>query len=98
MSNPLITMESFSIQDRLDVDNPTKENSGRATLKFYVRGISKDDLTYLRENLKTRQETLAKKVTDTAKACEKDPIICASYNRKVTEFQKKYQEYTRASG
>ena len=27
MSNPLITMESLSVQERLDPDNPTKENS-----------------------------------------------------------------------
>lgn len=37
MSNPLITMESFSLQEKLDSDNPSKENSGRATLKFYIR-------------------------------------------------------------
>ena len=98
MSNPLITMESFSLEDKLDADNPTKENSGRATLRFYVRWISMDDITYLKENLKLRQEELEKSINSTVKACEKDPIICASYNKKIIAFQKKYQEYTRASG
>ncbi len=98
MSNPLITMESFSIAENLDADNPTKENRGRATLRFYVRGISKDDLTYLKENVKLRQEELWKKISDTVKTCEKDPILCASYNSKIVWFQKKYQEYMRASG
>jgi hypothetical protein len=52
MSNPLITMETFSVQEKLDLDNPTKENTGRSTLRFYIRGVSKDDIQFLTENLK----------------------------------------------
>lgn len=47
MSNPLITMENLSLTAKLDMNDPNKENSGRATIRFYVRGLSQDDLKYL---------------------------------------------------
>lgn len=97
MSNPLITMESFSLQEKLDADNPNKENKGRVTLRFYVRGVSKDDILFLKENLKARQESLSQGIAESVKLCEKDPIICASYNRKLIAFQQKYIEYKRSA-
>ena len=96
MSNPLITLENFSIEDHLDERNPTKQNSGRATLRFYIRGVSKDDITYLKENLKSRQDALRTKIDENVKVCAKDPIICASYNKRLTAFQTKYTEYERS--
>lgn len=96
LSNPLITMESFSLQEKLDKNNPNKENTGRASLKFYVRWVSKDDLTYLKENLKTRQAKLVANIDDNVKQCEKDTILCASYNKKLLMFQVKYREYERS--
>jgi hypothetical protein len=94
MSNPLITMESFSIQNKLDLDNPNGANSGRAALKFYVRWISKDDITFLKENVKARQASLQGRIDDSVKQCQKDAIICSS--KKLLAFQQKYLEYTRA--
>lgn len=96
MSNPLITMESFSLQEKLDKENPNKENSGRATLRFYVRWVSKDDILYLKENLKSRQLKLKTSVANNVQACEKDPIWCASYNKKLSSFNQKYLEYERS--
>ena len=32
------------------------------------------------------------------KSCQKDAIICASYNKKLTAFQQKYLEYQRSTG
>ena len=80
MSNPLIIMTNFSLQNVLDADNPNGENSGRATLRFYVRGISKDDLLYLRETIKSRQEEFSRKITESLK---KKKII--SISKKQTE-------------
>lgn len=97
LSNPLITMESFSLQEKLDKNNPNKENNGRATLKFYVRWVSKDDLSFLKENLKTRQIKLITSIDENVKLCEKDSIVCASYNKKLSLFQIKYREYERSS-
>lgn len=96
MSNPLITMESLSIQDKLDLDNPTKENSGRSTIKFYIRGVSKDDIQFLNESLKWRRADLAARIDDSVKTCQKDGVLCASYIKKLTNFQKKFDEYSRS--
>jgi hypothetical protein len=96
MSNPLITMESFSLQDKLDKDNLNKENSGRATLRFYVRWVSKDDIGYLKENLRVRQLKLKTSINTNVQSCTKDPIWCASYNKKLTSFSQKYLEYERS--
>lgn len=96
MSNPLITMESLSIQEKLDPDKPDKENSWRVTLRFYVRGISTSDITFLKENLKIRQEKLKWMIDENVKICEKDTIYCNSYMKKLQDFQQKYREYLRS--
>lgn len=95
MGNPLMSVTSFSLQNILDPNNPNGENSGRVTLKFYVRGISKDDLLFLWESLKSRQENLWKEIDDNIKQCEKDGLICASYINKLKIFKVKYNEFTR---
>jgi hypothetical protein len=95
MSNPLITMESFSLQDSLDVkNNPQKENFGRATIRFYIRGWSKDDVTYLRESLKTRKDDLGKKIENAVKECKNNDVLCSQLGR-LTDFQKKFTEFIR---
>lgn len=95
MSNPLITMENFSVQEKLDLDNPTKENSGRSTLRFYIRGVSKDDIQFLIESLKWRRSDLSTRIEESVKTCQKDGVLCASYIKKLLSFQKKFDEYTR---
>lgn len=95
MSNPLITMETFSVQEKLDLDNPTKENAGRASLRFYIRGVSKDDIQFLTESLKWRRSDLGTRINENVKTCQKDGVLCASYIKKLTSFQKKFDEYSR---
>lgn len=95
MSNPLITMESLSLQEKLDLDNPTKENSGRATLRFYIRWVSKDDIQFLSENLKVKRADLQARIEENVRACEKDWVMCAIYSPKLKAFQKKFDEYSR---
>jgi hypothetical protein len=95
MSNPLITMESFSLQERLDPTNPAKENSGRATLKFYIRGVSKDELGFLGEYIKTLQTRIEARITERIKSCEANGVFCNI--KSLSDFQKKYQEYIRSS-
>lgn len=96
MSNPLITMSSFSLQNILDPDDPSGENSGRANLRFYIRWVSKDDLLYLRENLKSKQEEIGNKLAESMKWCEKDGVICAGYKSKLTQFDIKFREFKRS--
>ncbi|GAB0175080.1 MAG: hypothetical protein HHAS10_09590 [Candidatus Altimarinota bacterium] len=95
MSNPLITMEALSMQEKLDLDNPTKLNTGRATLRFYIRGVSKDDIQFLSENLRVRRTDLEARIQENVRACENDGVMCAVYNPKLKAFQRKFDEYSR---
>lgn len=94
MSNPLMTMEALSLQDPLDIKKPDEPNSGRVTIRFYVRWASKDDVTFLRENLRTRQEELGKKITTAVSDCQKNEVLCSKLDE-LKIFQKKYDEYMR---
>ncbi len=96
MSNPLLTIQSFSLQNTIDPTKPNEENSGRASIRFYVRGVSKDDLTYLKENIRTRQEALSKLVTESVTACKQNGSLC-TYNKDLMNFQEKYNQFSLAS-
>lgn len=95
MSDPLITFSNLSIQDIIDKDNPSAENGWRATITFYVRGITKEDLAYLKENLKVRREDLWKKIDDAIKFCTANKVLCPS-NKKLDTFQLKFKEFQRS--
>ncbi len=94
MSNPLITMESFSLQNTLDLTNPEKINNGRATIRFYMRWSSKDDVTYLRDSLRERKDLLEKKIDASVNDCRKNEVLCSQLAR-LENFQKKYKEFLR---
>ncbi len=94
MSNPLITMEAFSLQDPLDLKNPDKINNWRVTIRFYVRGSSMDDVTYLRENLKTRKDELLANINSAVSGCQQNEVLCSQLEA-LQEFQKKYNEFLR---
>ncbi len=97
MSNPLITIGSFSIENTLDPNNRTGENNGRITLNFYVRGGSQDDITYLAENIKSRRTALEKNVAAAIKDCQNNTILCASYGKRLDAFNQKYIEFARSA-
>ncbi len=58
MSNPLITVKDFGLSMPISDKSSLEENQGRITLQFYIRGISKDDLSYLQEKIKIRNDEL----------------------------------------
>ena len=62
MSNPLAMIDSFSLQSSLDETRPTTENSGRMTIRFYIRGSSPTDISYLSTAIATRRESLQKNI------------------------------------
>lgn len=71
MTNPLITIVNFGLQDPVE-DQPTdKENSGRVTLRFYVRGVSATDMIALEENIKAREKVLSESLTQNIEECTK---------------------------
>lgn len=94
MSNPLITMESFSLQDPLDLKSPDKINNGRVTIRFYIRGSSSEDITYLRENLKTRKDELLTEINAAVTECQQNEVLCSQLEA-LQAFQKKYNEFLR---
>lgn len=69
MSNPLITLVNFGLQDPVDNQPPDAENSGRATLRFYVRGVSQNDVTALSENIKAREKALNDSLAKSIEEC-----------------------------
>lgn len=93
MSNPLITIQSLSLTDSLDPTKPNKENSGRATLRFYVRWSSRDDIVYLSENIKTRKENLKKKIDWAVDQCKNNMTLCGNIDI-LKELQVKYRQFT----
>ena len=97
MDNPLITISSFSIKNALDPNNRTGQNSGRISINFYVRGGSKDDISYLKENIKTRRTNLEKNIADALKECKNNTILCASYTKRLDVFAQKYTEFSRSA-
>lgn len=94
MSNPLLTLEAFSLQFPLDLKNPDKINTGRATIRFYVRGSSSDDVTFLRENLQTRKDALLSNINSAVSECQKNEVLCSQLDS-LKAFQKKYNEFLR---
>lgn len=71
MTNPLITIVNFGLQDPVE-DQPTdKENSGRVTLRFYVRGVSATDMIALEENIKAREKVLSESLAQNIEECTK---------------------------
>ena len=53
-----MTIESLSLQNLLDANNPNVRNTGRVTIRFYVRGSSKEDITFLKEAIKEQETVL----------------------------------------
>ncbi len=96
MSNPLLTIQSFSLQNSIDPNKPNDENSGRATIRFYVRGVSRDDISYLKENIRTRNESLGKLVAESVSACKQNGSLC-TYSKDLNTFQEKYNQFILAN-
>jgi len=76
MSNPLITVESLSLKESLNPLYPNLENSGRITLRLYVRGSSQTDQQFLKDTLKKRMDAFQKTLTDTLTNCTSTVTSC----------------------
>lgn len=70
MSNPLVTIDSFSLDKNLNIDSPNNLNTGRLVLKFYIRGSSKSDKDYLLDAFNKRKEELSEKISTAIKNCD----------------------------
>jgi hypothetical protein len=95
MSNPLLTIETFSLQDPLDLTKPNAENSWRATIRFYVRWSSADDLVFLSESITTRWKNLKKTIENAISQCKVNTVLCSNLGD-LEDFQLKYTEFARS--
>ncbi|NRH20512.1 hypothetical protein HOO68_00500 [Candidatus Gracilibacteria bacterium] len=94
MSNPLVMIDSFSLNGPFNPNKPNDENGGNMTIRFYIRGSSPDDIVFLSENLKSRKETLGKKISTTLDACIGE-LTCPR-KKDLEIVSRKFLEYTRA--
>lgn len=93
MSNPLITLVNFGLQDPIDNQPLDADNSGRATLRFYVRGVSQGDVAALGENIKAREKTLSESLLRSTEECKSLWSSCGDAKAQLSIFAKKFQEY-----
>lgn len=93
MSNPLITVKDFWLNKPIDSKLPTDENGGRITLQFYMRGISKDDINYLKENIKIRNEELWKNIEIALEECKTQWALCGKIKDQLEILNTKYRQY-----
>lgn len=94
MSNPLAMIDTLSLNETLDMNNPNAENGGRVVIKFYIRGSSPSDITYLAETIKKRKEDLGKKITTTATKCAAENTC--SRKKEYQVLTRKFEEFSRA--
>lgn len=93
MSNPLITLTSFNLESALDPSKSDDDNAGRASLKIYIRWISKDDISYLKENVRNREQELWNNLAKAIVECKGKWPLCWETAKRLAVFFRKYQEY-----
>ena len=91
MSNPLAMIDSLSLESSLDMTKLNEKNSGRMTLRFYVRGSSATDIAYLKTAIATRNTALGKKIELKLTNCTKDTTCSNAWKLQI--LFKKYNEY-----
>ncbi len=93
MSNPLITVSSFNLESAIDPKKPNDDNAWRVTLRLYFRWISKDDIAYLKESIKVREESLIKNLEASITECKGKWPLCWETSKRLDAFSRKFQEY-----
>lgn len=96
MSNPLVTINSTSLEDTIDLMKPNDKNQGRITLRFYIRGSSISDIAYIKETIKNRKLALNKNIEIIYDKCKTDALC--THKKEFKALSRKYDEFNRASG
>jgi hypothetical protein len=95
MSNPLVTIEEFSLQSNLDKNKLNENNTGRIVLRFFVRGSSTMDIEFLAGTINSKKEKLKSQIDSALKSCQAD-ITCAR-KKELETLSVKYNEFIRAT-
>ena len=95
LANPLMTIEALSLENTLDATRPDATNNGRATIRFYVRGSSVEDIVFLKWAIATRRATLKKEIEAAIEECTIQSGLWCDTTR-LKDFEKKFSEFTRS--
>lgn len=95
LSNPLMTVEALALENVLDATRPDSVNSGRITIRFYVRGGSEEDIKFLKDAIILRKAKLQKDIENAITECRAQDNLCTDLPR-LEFFEKKYLEFTRS--
>lgn len=94
MSNPLITVDSLSLAQIIDPRFPNQENSGRIALKFYVRGSSAADSSFLLESFTKKKVELEQSIEKRIKECSANASTCME-SENLQNFAKKEADFAK---
>ena len=91
MSNPLAMIDSLSLENTLDTTKLNEKNSGRMTLRFYIRGSSLTDIAFLKSAVTARNVALGKKIELTLTSCSKE-VTCPK-SKELQAISRKFKEF-----
>ena len=95
MGNPLITIDSFSVNEAADSRFGNSVVSGKITLSFYIRGSSETDKNYLLDSLNKRKTELATKIQNRLEECNRS--VCPEEEKaRIEKVQKKFNDFNRS--
>lgn len=88
LENPLFTITQFSLQDLPTNLDPGDENTGKLSMRLYLRGWAPKDIRYFQTQIIERIDNLIRKVEEEQKKCDTDKNLCQNKDR-LDEFMKK---------
>lgn len=96
MSNPLITLQSLSLTHTPNLTNAPMENSGRMTLRLYIRGGSVNDRKFLHEVFVKRKGALETRIREALDQCTMGGTTSCPRLASLEEIEKRYNEFVRS--
>lgn len=99
MSNPLVTVESLELKNPLNTHFPNVKNSGKITLRFYIRGSTPSDRDFIEQNFLQKKDALKNQITQALNNCIQSEPNCENEKNlqtlqdKVVQFEKNINNF-----
>lgn len=91
LANPLIVVEAFALDKPLNAHHPKIHNSGRITLRMYIRGASKTDKQFLTDTFNKRKNALLENLESQIKTCTTSDTPCSKLHT-MKDLKKRTEE------
>ncbi len=88
LENPLITITQFSLQDLPTNLGPNEENTGRLSLRLYLRGWAPQDIRSFQNQLIARIDRLITTIQDQQDKCKNTPSLCTNEEKNKVNNEK----------